>query len=269
MIELAPRHKAGLTLQSPIMPAAGHAGFSNEHTRLIDWSRWGAFVSSPITLRPQKPDTDPLVIDLDTALLIEDRLPNPGIRSVIKESRETWKHLGVPIIAHIVGTTPDDVAECVVRLAILDGIAGIELGFRDSEDEGAIAAFVAASVEIETPPVMVRLPLARASRLAPICIEAGADALVVAAPPVGTLLSNGEFVSGQVYSRGMLPLVMRAVRETLERVDAPVIASGGVHTLEDARALLAAGAKAVQIDTLLWRDPNAAMSIAKDFTDKR
>lgn len=263
MIELAPHHKIGLALKSPVMPAAGSAGFSNEYAGRIDWSTWGAFVTNPVTARPRRPAGEPVTIDLGAAVLVHAGIPNPGIGTVIRDSRHFWKHLGVPVIVHVACTTPDDVAECVVRLVIVEGVGGVELGVLDEEDEGALGALIAAAVEVGGPPVLVRLPLARAAELAPACVEAGADALVVAAPPRGTLPSGAGFVSGRVYGRGTLPLALHAVRETRERVEVPIVASGGVHTLEDARALLAAGALAVQIDTLIWRDPQAAMSIAE------
>ena len=265
MIELAPQHKIGLALKSPIMPAAGSAGFANEYAGLIDWSRWGAFVTSPVTARPRQPSGEPVTIDLGAALLIHAGISNPGIRAVIEDSQNTWKRLGVPVIVHVAGTTPDDVAECVVRLVIVEGVGGVELGVRDEEDEGAIAALVAAAVEAGEAPVFVRLPLDHAPELAPACVEAGADALVVAAPPRGMLPWGDGYVSGRVYGRGALPLALRAVRDTAAQVDVPIIASGGVHTVEDARAMLAAGAVAVQIDTLIWRDPKAAMAIAEAF----
>ena len=265
MIELAPQHKIGLALKSPILPAAGCAGYANEYAALIDWSKWGAFVTNPVTARPRQPTGDPVTIDLGAAVLIHTGIPNLGIRAVIEDSQSTWKRLGVPVIVHVAGSTPDDVAECAVRLVIVDGVGGVELGVRDEEDEGAIVALIAAAVEAGEAPVLVRLPLDRAAELAPTCVEAGAAALVVAAPPRGTLPWGDGFVSGRLYGRGTLPLALRAVRETAARVDVPIVASGGVHTLEDARAMLAAGAVAVQIDALIWRDPNAAMAIAEAF----
>ena len=265
MIELAAHHKIGLALRSPIMPAAGSAGFGGEYVGLIDWSRWGALVTNPVTARPRRPADEPVRVDLGAAILVHTGIPNPGIRAVIADQQHVWKRLDAPVIVHIASTTPDDVAECVVRLVIVEGVGGVELGVRDEEDEGAIAALIAAAVEVGGPPVLVRLPLERAAALAPLCAEAGADALVVAAPPRGTLPWSGDYVSGRLYGRGVLPLALRAVRETLEKVDLPIVAAGGVHTVEDARMMLAAGAVAVQIDTLIWRDPKAAMAIAEVF----
>src|SRR3990172_9103316 len=228
MIELAPQHKTGLSLKSPIMPASGCAGFASEYAALIDWSKWGAFVTNPVTARPRKPAGDPVSIDLGSAALVHTGIPNPGISAVLKESQGTWKRWGIPVIVHIASTTPDDVAECAVRLVVVESVGGVELGVRDEEDEGAIAALIAAAVEASERPVLVRLPLERAASLA----------LVVAAPPRGTLPWGDGFVSGRLYGRGTLPLALRAVRETLESVDVPVVASGGVHTVEDARMIL-------------------------------
>ncbi len=266
MIELAPHHKTGLAIRSPVMPAAGIAGYSSERADVIDWSRWGAFVTNRVTARPRLPSGEPVTIDLGAALFVHTGISNPGIVAVIKENQPAWKRVGVPVIVHVASLTPDDVAECVVRLAIIDSVTGVELGVRDEEDEGAIAALVAAAVEVGAQPILVRLPLEQAAEYAPTCAEAGADALVIASPPRGTLPHGGGFVSGRLYGRGTLPLTLRAVRETVDKVNLPIVASGGVHTLEDAQALLAAGASAVQIDTLIWRDPQAAMSIADAFS---
>ena len=78
MIELAPQHKTGLSLKSPIMPASGCAGFASEYAALIDWSKWGAFVTNPVTARPRKPAGDPVSIDLGAAALVHTGIPNPG-----------------------------------------------------------------------------------------------------------------------------------------------------------------------------------------------
>ncbi|HLF26023.1 MAG TPA: HisA/HisF-related TIM barrel protein [Anaerolineae bacterium] len=265
MIELAPQHKTGLALRSPIMPAAGCAGFGNEYAGLIDWSKWGAFVTNPVTARPRKPVGEPVHLDLGAAVLIHVGIPNPGIRAVLEDNQRVWPRLAAPVIVHVSGTTPDDVAECIVRLAIVEEAAGAELGVRDEEDEGAIVALLRAAIEAGEKPVLARLPLERAAELAPACVEAGATALVVAAPPRGTLPWGDGYVSGRVYGRGTLPLALRAVRETIARVNVPIVASGGVHTVADAQALLATGAAAVQIDALIWRDPKAAQAIAEAF----
>jgi dihydroorotate dehydrogenase len=45
-------------------------------------------------------------------------------------------------------------------------------------------------------------------------------------------------------------------------LDAPIVAAGGVRSLDDALLCLEMGASAVQIRSLVWRDPAAAHRLA-------
>jgi dihydroorotate dehydrogenase (NAD+) catalytic subunit len=53
--------------------------------------------------------------------------------------------------------------------------------------------------------------------------------------------------------------VARALPET------PVIGCGGIMDADDARAYLAAGARAVQVGTALFHDPTTAFRIAQEI----
>jgi dihydroorotate dehydrogenase len=57
-------------------------------------------------------------------------------------------------------------------------------------------------------------------------------------------------------------MALREVQLVREWADVPIVAVGGIHSLADAQAFLAAGAAAVQIDTLLWIEPKLAGDIA-------
>ena len=49
MIELAPTHKYGLTLPTPVMPAAGVFGYGDVYRDLLDAGVLGALVTNPIS----------------------------------------------------------------------------------------------------------------------------------------------------------------------------------------------------------------------------
>jgi len=51
-----------------------------------------------------------------------------------------------------------------------------------------------------------------------------------------------------------------------ELPDTPVIGCGGIMDADDARAFLAAGARAVQIGTALLHDPTTPFRIAEDLS---
>jgi len=62
------------------------------------------------------------------------------------------------------------------------------------------------------------------------------------------------------------PLVLRVVAEISDlRLEVPLIACGGIHSVEDAREFLAAGANAVEIDSAEWIEPGIAARMATEL----
>jgi dihydroorotate dehydrogenase (NAD+) catalytic subunit len=254
MIELAPGHKQGLVLQGPVMNAAGVLGFAGEYRGLIELAKLGAFVTNPVTLHPRTPAHAPNAVELANGLLIHTGLPNPGMRRALRRHDAEWRRLGAPVILHLAATTAADVALAVEYVERAQGVSGLELGLRDDVSAGECGRLVRAA--LGGLPVLVRLPLARAGALAPTAAQAGADALVVAAPPRLTVPHAGREVTGRYYG----PDTFAPALEALGAVAAlglgvPLIAAGGVYSSENAQAMLAAGAVAVQVDGAAWREP--------------
>jgi dihydroorotate dehydrogenase (NAD+) catalytic subunit len=72
-----------------------------------------------------------------------------------------------------------------------------------------------------------------------------------------------QFMTGRLYGRFVLPLAIRALRRVAELVPVPLIGCGGIHGTKDGRALLQAGATAIQIGGALWHDPGCISRIAR------
>jgi dihydroorotate dehydrogenase (NAD+) catalytic subunit len=100
--------------------------------------------------------------------------------------------------------------------------------------------------------------------MAGVVANAPVDVLVIGSPPPGTALSptNNELVSGDFYGPAWHSMALHKVQLIREFVDLPIVAVGGIHSLADAQAFMAAGAVAVQIDTLLFIEPKSAYEIA-------
>ncbi|MBC8171494.1 MAG: nitronate monooxygenase, partial [Anaerolineae bacterium] len=116
--------------------------------------------------------------------------------------------------------------------------------------------------------ILVRLPMQDTYETAQAVADAGADAIVVCAPPRGTARDpkTGRLVSGRVYGPLVKPIVLRMVGQLMRRIkDIPVIGAGGIHTPQDARDYLDAGATAVQIDSVTWVQPGMLEYIARDL----
>jgi dihydroorotate dehydrogenase (NAD+) catalytic subunit len=125
------------------------------------------------------------------------------------------------------------------------------LGLPPGAGKSDVVALVAAAVgEL---PVVVNVALTETT--APWLSELaglGAAAISLAAPRGALPAADGRLVSGRLYGPALLPLALAAV-QALAALGLPVIGGGGVYTVADGRALLAAGAVAVQVDTVLWK----------------
>lgn len=273
LIELAPNHKRGLTLRRPVMNAAGTLGFAGEARGLADLAGLGAFVTSPFTWAPRTPAAPPNAIalppgaDSSGGVLIHTGLPNPGVRRALarfgREWRRDFARLGVPVIVHLAATSVVDVARSLEWLEREDGVSGLELGLRDDVKLETMVSLIRAARG--GPPLVVRLPVLRAAELCVAAVEAGVDALTVGAPARLTVEVEGRAITGRVYGPDQLPAALEAVRAVLAATTAapvPVVGAGGVFSVDGARAMLEAGASAVQVDAALWQGPGILLDLA-------
>jgi len=255
MIDLAPRHKHGLSLSGPVMNAAGILGFGHEYRGLLDPTHLAAFVTNPLTYKPRTPAHAPNALLLAEGLLVHTGLPNPGVRQAVRRWDKEWARQGVPVIVHLAATTPAETVHSLDLIERAQGIAAIELGLRDDISEFEAGQLVRAA--LGGPPVLARLPLTHnTAGLAAAAAQAGADALVVAAPPRVETPVNGETIRGRLYGPGCLPKALEAVREVAAlNLGRPIIGVGGIYSVEAAQAMLEAGAVAVQVDAAIWARP--------------
>ncbi|MBN1679400.1 MAG: nitronate monooxygenase [Anaerolineae bacterium] len=268
MIELTRTGKNALIINNPVMPAAGTVGYDGAaYQHLIDLSKLGALVTNPITWKSRKIARGPRVVPLPSGVLIHTGLPNPGMQQVIKHVAGRWACSPVPVIVHVVATTPPDVERCAAALDGCEGVAAIELGIHEQAAAGDIALMLQAVFDNTQLPVLVQLPLYSAVTLARPAQDAGAEALIVAAPPRGTTRDSetGQLVGGRVYGPWLKAQALRAVGQVSRQVTIPVIGSGGIHSSDDARDFLEAGAAAVQVDTLIWTKPRELEIIARNL----
>jgi dihydroorotate dehydrogenase len=112
-------------------------------------------------------------------------------------------------------------------------------------------------------PLWIKLPLQNAVALAPAAVDA--DALVIGQPPQGSLPNAYNVpVSGSLYGPLMFAPMMAALFDIVRlALPVPTIACGGIHTVVQARQVLAAGAAAFQLDSVVWVEPGSAGRIAQ------
>jgi dihydroorotate dehydrogenase (NAD+) catalytic subunit len=268
MIELTRTGKNTLVIDNPVMPASGAFGFDGSaYHDLIDLSKLGAIVTNPVTWRGRRVAHGPRVVPLPSGVLVHTGLPNPGVRQIVKEYAGRWARSYIPVIVHVTATTPEDVGRCVGVLEHCESVAGIELGLHDQATHRDVHLILQAAQDNTQLPLLARVPLYQAVFLAEAAQEAGTGGVVIAAPPRGTARDpeTGQLVGGRVYGPWLKAQTLRAVGQVAQTATVPVIGSGGIHSPDDARDFLDAGAIAVQVDTLIWTQPHQLEVIARNL----
>src|SRR5215213_7891686 len=270
MIDLAPHNPYGLTLQQPVLTAAGCFGYGIEYVRLADIAGIGAIITRSTTLHRRRVARPPQLIETPAGLLAVGSWPNPGLARVIERHAPIWASWDTPVLLSVVGATAEDFAAFAAALEGVEGIAGLELNLTEHGDKAA--RVVAATRAVSQLPLLAKLPHLEGDRqalsvLARSVADAGADAIVAIGSPRGMAVDpqSGERVEGWLSGPALRPLALALVADLAAAVSMPVIGCGGIASVEDARQFLAAGAVAVQIGAALLADPGAAARISAEL----
>ena len=73
--------------------------------------------------------------------------------------------------------------------------------------------------------------------------------------------------TGGLSGPAVFPVAVRMVYQVAQAVSIPIIGMGGISTWQDAAEMLIAGATALQIGTILFKDPYAPVKINKGLNE--
>jgi dihydroorotate dehydrogenase (NAD+) catalytic subunit len=223
------------------------------------------FVTKTITPEPRDGNPPLRIAETEAGVLNAIGLANPGRARFLAETLPRLRELGVPLWVSVGGFSAAEYAE---TCAALRDVAAVELNLScpnvDEAPESA-AAIVAACRAATSLPLYAKLSpaawdLAEGAR----AVEAaGADGLSL----VNTLrgLALDPRTLRPVLARGaggysgpaLKPVALAAVHACAAAVSIPIVGMGGVRTGLDALELIAAGASAVALGTVLFGDPGA------------
>jgi len=103
--------------------------------------------------------------------------------------------LGAPVIAHLPADEPHDLQRTAQALTSANTIAAIEVGLPYQAAPRDVVQWLRAVQEGCVLPVLVKLPLNQAEELATVATDAGADALVIGAPPLASAIAESELMA--------------------------------------------------------------------------
>jgi dihydroorotate dehydrogenase (NAD+) catalytic subunit len=263
----------GLQLRNPLMVASGTFGYGVEYGEVVDVERLGAICSKGTTLKARIGNPPPRVTETPAGMLNSIGLQNPGVEAVLERYAGRWAGWSVPVIVNVAGESVEDYTAVARRLDGHPGVAGIELNIScpnvgrgglqfalDGDAAGEVTAAVRAVTDL---PLMVKLsPAAPDVRAIAKSIEAaGADSISAVNTLSGMALDRHRRrpLLGNTYGGlsgpALKPVALRVVYEVAQAVRIPIVAIGGIGSLDDVLDYLLAGASAVQVGTAVFADP--------------
>ena len=243
--------KRDLYFSKPLMNAAGALGFAPDTRVGISVESFGAFVTSPFSLRPRVPTAKPAVIEYTGGFLLHTGLPNPGFHAGMKRYSAKWTRADLPIIVHLMADRPEETQRMVRMLETQENVMAVELGFAPLLANDIISLTL--QMCLGELPLIFSLPVEQVLSLGPRLIQQGAQAISIATPRGALPLSASpsQLSTGRLYGPSLFPQTLETVYSAA-KLGLPIIGAGGIWTKENAEAMISAGALAVQVDAVLW-----------------
>lgn len=261
-IELAPHNKLGLSVASPLLAGSGALGFGEVWPSGIGPELFGALVTPPITLQPRRGQPAPRLAEIPGGFVLATGDHNPGLRRLLRDDVAGWSRLGIPAIVALAASAPEDWDRVAASLEDQPAVAGLELHLPPQAGVRETGVWVTNVRRACQLPLLVKLPAPHAELLLEAALHAGADSLVVAAPPIAAApaLGGGPVIEGPIGGPAAFPFTLRALRAVLALTpDVPIVAAGGIVRPADVLTCLEMGAAAVQVRSLLWTNPAAVI----------
>lgn len=269
-----------LALRNPVLVASGTFGYAREMDGVVDFAKLGGIIPKTVTAAPRAGNTPPRTVETASGMLNAIGLDNDGLEHFLTHHLPYLRTLPTAVIGNIAGKTEDEFVMMAKRVGEAgQGLAGLELNLSCPN--------VAHGLDFATDPDVTRRIVRRCRDVCPdlpliakltpnvtditviakAAADGGADAVSAVNTFVGMavdwrrrqpILGN---VTGGLSGPAIKPLALRVVWRIAKLQAVPVIAIGGIATLDDVMEFLVVGASAVQIGTANFYDPTASTRI--------
>jgi dihydroorotate dehydrogenase (NAD+) catalytic subunit len=271
------------SLKNPIIPASGTFGYGEEFTPFFDLDILGALVLKGIYKNARPGNPPPRLVETPAGLLNSIGLAGPGAGKLQEIIRRLAATTGTPIIVNVCGQDDQEFLEVAEIFAAMPEVAMLELNIscpnvkkggvcpaQDDKHTFRLVKLVKAHIN---KPLIVKLSpnatdivaVARAAE------EAGADALSLVNTFLGLAVDLEKrrpvFANTLAGLSGpaIKPLALKLVWEVCRQVQVPVIGMGGITSGRDVLEYILVGAAAVQIGTINFCEPAAAVRILHEI----
>lgn len=263
---------AGVELKNPIMTASGTFGSGEEYSEFVDLNKLGAVVTKGVANVPWQGNPTPRIAETYGGMLNAIGLQNPGIDVLIKRDIPFLKKFDTKIVVNVCGKTTEDYCEVVERLSQEEvDLLEINISCPNVKEGGIAFGQNPAAVEAITKelkkrakqPIIMKLSpnVTDITEIAKAAEAGGADALSLINTLTGMKIDIHKKTfalankTGGLSGPAIKPIAIRMVYQVANAVKLPIIGMGGISNTEDAIEFLMAGANAVAVGTMNFRNP--------------
>lgn len=266
-----------LRMKNPMLTASGTFGFGEEFADFIDLERLGGFIVKGTTLEPRQGNPYPRMAETPAGMLNAVGLQNKGVDHFIADTYPHLKDLKTNVLVNVSGARIEDYVAVAEKLAPLESIPAIEVNIScPNVKQGGMAfgttcegaAQVTAAMRKAWPRTLIVKLSPNVTSIADIAraVEAeGADSVSLINTIMGMAIDVERrrpclsTVTGGLSGAAVRPVAVRMVWQTAKAVKIPVIGLGGISSGRDAIEFMLAGARAVQIGTANFIDPQVTV----------
>jgi len=280
----------GLRLRNPVTVASGTFGYGEEYDQYFDIARLGAVTTKSLTLEPRAGNRPPRLVETPAGLLNAIGLQNVGLDAYLETKLPFLRGKGVPIIANIYGHTAEEYAELAERLEGARGADAIEANLSCPNVHDAKTARGPALVAQDADKVLTYTKTIRSATKLPLFIkltpnvtkiddaalaaqEGGADAVSLINTLMGMAIDPetrrprlANLVGG-LSGPCIRPVAVKMVWDAAKVLDIPIIGMGGICRAADAIEFLLAGATAVAVGSMTFRQPDAPIRVVEGIRE--
>jgi dihydroorotate dehydrogenase (NAD+) catalytic subunit len=235
-----------------------------------------AFVTKTVTPLPRGGNEPVRIAETEVGMLNAIGLANPGIDAFCKEVLPRLAELELPIWVSVGGFSAHDYAELCRQLDEERVVEAIELNVscpNVAEPAGSVGEIVAAARGATSRKLYAKLSPASGdiAAVAVAAAEAGADGLSLVntirglALDAQTLAPTLSTATGGLSGPALRPIALAAVFACFRATGLPIVGMGGVESGRHALELIAVGARACALGTILFSDPEAPGRIRSEL----
>lgn len=272
-------HLGPLRLKNPVLPASGTYGYGDDVPDYVDIEKFGGIVTKSLTRLPREGNPPPRIVETTSGMINSIGLANIGVEAFIEETLPILRDRDFCLVVNIAGSKLEEYCEVLEMLDEHQGIDAYEINVScPNVKEGGmefgvsvphLEKLIKALRKRTDRPLITKLSpnVTSIETMAQTAVNAGSDMISLVNTLVGSTIdiethkARISTIFGGLSGPAIKPVAVAQVYKVYEAVDVPVIGLGGIQNAADVIEFMQAGATAIEIGTMNYRNPATGINL--------